>query len=385
MAELIRHELYKIFTRRAGLAAMLFFLLLLGFMSYLQVKNTQAQYGNLRDYYQTVYKGHEGPVSEDQAAAANEDIKSVLSQVTGRMTIAQNRAFEYDQYAHYAYENAQTRSNRITEYLDNANYAKFEHGQNSFEYRNAARRYRMINALPPAGNYFIFPWQDVVDFPNIAGCLMIFALLLLGISPVISEEYSTGVDALILTSKNGKCKTALAKIISVILYSTAVAAGLTCIHTGILLAVYGTDGASSPIQSIFTYISSPYSLRIGEYFLIELAVCIFAAVCFGLLILTLSSVFKNVLLPFFIGGCLFALTLACSTLLYRAIPDYLRKISDFSFSQLLRAAPLFEDYQTYNIFGHPVSYLALMIVLFAAVSSAAAVFSAQAFSRHQVK
>ena len=76
------------------------------------------------------------------------------------------------------------------------------------------------------------------------GCLLVIAL-----APVFSEEYTRGMDALILTSRHGKRKCAWAKIIASYLF--------TFLSVGVWL---DGSGASVQINNHFLFFDVPYFL-----------------------------------------------------------------------------------------------------------------------------
>lgn len=87
-------------------------------------------------------------------------------------------------------------------------------------------------------------------------------LLIIALSPVFSEEYTRGTDALILTSRHGKRKCAWAKVIASYLF-TLLTVGVFLVFISIsYLAGFGLDGAEGSVQinNHFLFTDVPYFL-----------------------------------------------------------------------------------------------------------------------------
>jgi hypothetical protein len=167
------------------------------------------------------------------------------------------------------------------------------------------------------------------------------------------------------------------------LYCAAAALIFTLVNMAGYFAALGTVGFDAPIQSIYTYLASPYGLTVGQYFLSQTAVAVVGSISFGLFVLLVSALSKNALIPFFTCGCLVGLTTGIKVMDI-TLPGYFSWFVDFSHSELIRAEGLFSTFKTYNILGLPVPYLDMMAVVAVCVSLIIVFLTFKVFRRHQV-
>lgn len=209
--ELLKHELYKIFTRKSVWIAAIFFILVSVFDIYATYDMKSQLFGNMNDFYRSTYQGKEGPVNSEMVTAARADEDKIFNDPSsfssnGYPTIEAGRRSRFDEAVLDAEENQKKRISRLNEYRQAVETASQKYGKNSFEYRDATLHYNMVKQLVMPGVYFNDPWDNIIDFPVTLGFLILVAMILLGVSPVFSDEYATGADALILSSKLGKRK-----------------------------------------------------------------------------------------------------------------------------------------------------------------------------------
>jgi hypothetical protein len=369
--ELLKHELYKIFNRKSIWIAAVFFMLVLFIDIYSTQDMYSKQFGNMDDFYSSTYQGKEGTVNSEMAAAAQADDEKIFNDPSsfdssGFPTIEAGRRSRFNKSVQDAEKDQNAWVSQLDEYRQAVETASQKYGKSSFEYRDAALRYNMLKQLPMPGVYFIYPWKEVIQFPASSGFLILVAMILLGISPLFSDEYTTGVDALILSSKQGKRKLARVKIFAGMIYCIAAALLFVLVYTAGSAAVLGTIGKDAPLQSI--YFDSPYSLTISQFFLIEILIFVIAGVFFGLLVMLISALSKNALIPFFICGCLIGLPMIFERMGV-TFPAPFAWIEDFNYTKLIRVFELFIGYKSYNIFGSPVLYLPVAIVVFSSYLS----------------
>lgn len=387
--ELLKHELYKIANRKIIWIAAAFFTIVTIFFIH-NMSGLYSEYGNMGDFYRSTYQGHEGTVNSqtlttaqtDQEKLNNVDKSSIGANET--RSIEELRQMNFDQAVLNAKANQDTRVSRLNEYQQAIKSASQKFGENSFAYRNAVFHYNMVKQLILPGVYFNYPWQNIIDFPVVLGFLILVAMILLGVSPIFSDEYATGVDALILSSKWGKRKLAGIKITAGIIYCTVTALLFALINMVGYFAILGTFGGGAPLQSIYKYLASPYSFTIGQFFLLETLIYIVGGVCFGLFVMLVSALSKNVLIPFFTCGCLVGLTAGLKAVDI-VLPKPFSWLEDFSYSELMRVSGLFSEYKTYNIFGHPMLYFPLAIVVFSIISIIILLLTLRIFKNHQIE
>lgn len=201
-------------------------------------------------------------------------------------------------------------------------------------------------------NLYLGDWNIVFYF-NVAGTMKLI-LLVLGVASIFSNEYTSRVAYLNLSTKKGKTKLNTAKIISALIYGTLVFIFVSIIyHIGGL--ALGLPNGDKSVRYIF---SSLYNMSINEYYIETLALSYLGTIAFSLLIVLLSLLSKNILVSFVLPLVIYFL------------PDMLRLpgnimefIYNINFTQLLKGKNIFGEYTTFDLFGNIVGYPYLIIVV----------------------
>jgi ABC-type transport system involved in multi-copper enzyme maturation permease subunit len=138
-----------------------------------------------------------------------------------------------------------------------------------YDYNSKLLELNMTKSLQEPGVYYNTGVSEIVDFPDKFGFIFLGALVLLGVSPVFSEEYAVNVDALIFSSKNGRRKAVNAKIAASLIFVISAVLFFSMVNVFTNMYFYGGYGWDAPLQSIFDYVISPYSLNIAQYCLLR--------------------------------------------------------------------------------------------------------------------
>lgn len=136
---------------------------------------------------------------------------------------------------------------------------------------------------------FFKGWNSIMAF--IGFWVLPILAICISVSPVFSGEYQSGADSIILSSKLGKTKVILAKIISSLLFSTAVFMLFSLIVCGLILALYGVDGWNLPCQIM--NIIFPYPLNFLESTLLHIGVAYIVMIGLVSITLVFSSYMKS--------------------------------------------------------------------------------------------
>lgn len=391
--ELLKHELYKIFSKKTLHITLLFFLLITIFL-HPSVNYYQKEYGSVRDFYKEYYQQYEGPVTPEKVRLAedgNRQIAEYKEEYTeqhngssvdfGPKTAIyrENVVFSEILEADQKVKNHNAQINTLEQRLKTME----SKGQHDFEYKKTKLHYSMVKKIKAPGIYFTWGWRETSEFINTLGTLIMGAMILLGVSTVFSNEYSTNMDALILSSKNGKSRVITAKLLASGIFIVIVALFFTLLNLLIQFKTMGFPGGNSTLQGLFRYENSPYGWTLVQYIPRQIAVHLFGSLAFGFIALLVSSLCKSGLASFFISGCIFGLPLFFNSILVIKT-GWIAKINEFSYAILMRGQPLFSEFKAFNIFGHPVLYLNLMLVLFTLLSIAVIYLTYRSFRSHQV-
>lgn len=131
--------------------------------------------------------------------------------------------------------------------------------------------------------YFLFLFQEL--------SLVILAVIAICMAPIFADEYQSRTDYLLLSTRYGKNKEIIAKILAGI----SLALGITIITLMIaligLFSIFGATGGKMAIQSM--NVSSTYPVTLLEAVMISIGVVLVMSIFFSMLTLLFSSLFKS--------------------------------------------------------------------------------------------
>ena len=234
--------------------------------------------------------------------------------------------------------------------------------EDSFTYRYQLRvieLYELMRDSVEIGVEYTRGWDEYFRYDTVN--IFIFVMLIMLGSIIFAQEKQSGFLPIMRTAKNGRARTAVAKILTMLLLTVI----FVLMFTLSSFAVYGLRiGFSSPdnvIQALDTFTLSPYQITIGQYFVITLGVKLLTFAVFSMVITALSVVFYNYILIYFVGLGLFGLNFLFYTL------SYIDANSVFKNLNLVATAagnPLFIRYRAMNFFGAVAGFVPSMAVIF---------------------
>lgn len=389
LQELLKHELYKIFSRKIIYVTITIFVLLFLLIS-LQQKS--ELYGNYKSFY-SEYKKYKGPLTSDKVKLAqnwfeNDQKNYIVTEKDGRTHLIQEGMRKNEIFSDVV--NTQRRIINRTDQLNELKQQLTTMEHKGYKYEETRLKYSMLKRLPAPGVYIwgFFGTSDLIDFIYSFGFVFMGAMVLLGISPIFSDEYSNNMDSLILTTKNGKGLVITAKIIASITYVTVIGLFFSLLNLLTLginkgLLTYAIDELNNPLNSIYKYATTPYNLTIIQYYILQTGIFITGGIAFGLLVMFISSISRSSLISFFAGGIIFSYPVFLNVFIGN-IKGFLAIIKDFSYTELIRVENLFKAFETYNILDHPILIANLMLILFTVLSLVIIVLIYRTFRNHQV-
>lgn len=217
------------------------------------------------------------------------------------------------------------------------------------------------------GVEYSYGWSSyfAYDAVNIFISIMIIMISAL----VFAQEKQNGFLPVLRSAKEGRLTTAIAKILAVLIMSGLV----TLIFTASTFAVFGIRvGYSSPmnaIQSLNSFVLSPYCLTIGETLAATVAIKLSAFALLALLVAVLSVIFSNYAVIFVGGLAIWIL----NYLLYTSkLPgDTVRMLNLVG---VMDATGFFERYRSLNVFGNLCEFLPFVLTVFAVLGLVSIVF-----------
>ncbi len=205
-------------------------------------------------------------------------------------------------------------------------------------------------------------------------------IVIVCISPVFADEYGTGTDAVILTTRYGKNKVVSAKIISAILFSTIIFAGFALLNTCLYGFTYGLSGGSVSVFLDFWSSGKGYAVTYFQQCIAALILGLLGTMFLTAITLLLSSRLKTA----FSSIIMAALIAFLPVFDIFKISIYIKKIFDLFPINIMNVTDKFGTIINYHFFGINVFQPYVMFAV-ALIGSAILIPCAyRGFSRHQV-
>lgn len=244
----------------------------------------------------------------------------------------------------------------------------------SYEYKTTKLKEKLLleQGPPPAQLYYNKPWAELIYMVDQFGVAFIGGMLLIGLSPIYSEEYARRMDSLLLSSRHGRSKLIHAKCVAAILYTLLCVLVFQLINMGVTALLFGNlDGATTPLHSMGRYGDTrpfaeyPFSFTVIEYYFIQLGVQTIGCAAFAIAVTFISSLSRSSLVTMLLAGGVLGipyLLLDVRNIRYPMI----EWMMTFGYSQFIRVTHLFNSFRTVNFFGEPILYpIAALAVLLA--------------------
>lgn len=199
------------------------------------------------------------------------------------------------------------------------------------------------------------------------------------VAPVFANEYQTGADAVVLSTRFGKTKVVYAKIISSIIFGTIVFAINAAVALLLPLLTFGADGGNLPLQIMDS--TCPYALTFSQSAFILIGIAYI--VMMGLLSFTLlcsskmSSAFPVLIIDVMIIFLPTFLRMPKTNLwqhIYHLFPD-----------QTLGGLSVFKEYFSYALGGIVLNPFGMSLLVYTVIVFAALPLAGRIFSTHQVQ
>lgn len=161
---------------------------------------------------------------------------------------------------------------------------------------------------------YIGGWDNTFSETHMMVLWIVSALVIISCAPVFSEEYAGQAADILLTTQNGRTKTAAAKILAAFAWAGGIYLLFTLLLTGAFLSIYGSDGlavsAGLSFPDLITgnlFWNGDPKRTTGAVLLVYLLAGLFSVLVTAAITLYISSV-KRALFPL----CFGPLLLICS-------------------------------------------------------------------------
>ena len=244
--------------------------------------------------------------------------------------------------------------------------------QDSFDYQELSASLQRLEELgePEFANALL--WENL--FNNWGEHMMQFLLffpLAFVIAPVFAVERSSGMDNLILSSRNGRRKIVIAKLLSVLAASTVVTALYLAATFLFGFLPHGSfHGWDAVIQSIPTYARSMFAWKIWQLAAVWAAWLIFTGAVYSLVVCFISSRMKSQM-----GTAGISLVLLFVNVGLAAMGDTvlqrIQPLADFGLANVTLIKEVFGAHKLFNVFGVSISYPVMAVFVLTSIAALA--------------
>lgn len=227
-------------------------------------------------------------------------------------------------------------------------------------------------------------WQSALEFSSVSLFGLVFVICIV-MAPIFSVEYQTGSDSIVLSTIHGKKKGIRTKLLTGFLMISAIYWGVMLLTNGIIFAIYGFEGGSSPIQAYFSGWKSTYPICLWQALVLSLLLGYVGCIFIGFLTMYLSAKLKTsfasivlilmvVMCPAIIESSFNLKTGAVAQQILAAMPH-----------QMLQGSFLIRSYSFFEIAGKIVTPFQLLFPVYLFLGAVLLPFTYLTFRRHEVK
>ncbi|MBS4208640.1 ABC transporter permease [Bacillus sp. FJAT-50079] len=355
MLPLLKFELYKIYRQKS--IYLLFTLLLVIISLGLHMDRDRE-----RDVY-LLYKPWEGKITEGKIAQLKKfkiEIEKKSENGTGTWSLEDQVRYGISESFSSRKQNAEMRAQEITMLTNTTDLST-----SSFEKRNTELHKKLLSTIDTSLFYYQKGPSQMIDMIYTFGFVITAFMLIIGISPIFSKEYSSGMDQFLLSSKYGRSKAVTAKLLAAMIFTLPVIVGWIAYSVATSLYAYGNHGWNAPLQSIHAHYYAPYPLTLGESYVIMLFMHTIAAISFALIIVFVSAICKRVLTSLLVSGFIFGIPFAINVipgLNWLEEVAWSKSLLNLSTYHLMKVKNQWLDFSTFNLIGYPILYPIVAVV-----------------------
>jgi ABC-type transport system involved in multi-copper enzyme maturation permease subunit len=354
MLRLLKFELYKIYKQKS---IYILFALLIAIIS----TGGWIDRSSEKDIYQG-YQKWEGKLTADKINELDRirEKGNKNSDARQEFTFKENLLYSISMVIFQQTNFTEERNKEITKLTE-----KIHQTPLSYEKRQAELKKHMLSSIDTSHFYYQKGPEVMMDMIYTFGFVITAFMTIIGIGPIFSKEYSSGMDQFLLSSKYGRSKAVTAKILASLVFILSVIAIWSLYSIVRASYSFGMHGWKSSLQSLYGFIESPYPFSLTNAFTMMMAIHVIAALAFGVMVVFISAVSKKVVVSVLVSGVIFGLPLALDTVLdYGGTKKvWVDRFISISIYQFMKVKELFAGFRTYNFFGYPVLQPILAVVL----------------------
>lgn len=349
--ELLKFELYKIFKQKT---VYITFLLAILFSTGFTFQLTEQ-------WEKDLYKEWEGPITAEKVKLAEEKNGVLMKKLEDA---PDDEPFFFTEREHVemgVYEGVAWAAGVDRNASEKIKELEKENGSAAAELEAS-----MLKQLDTS--YFTYnegPGK-VIDFASVFSIFITGAMLLIGLSAIYTQEYSSGVENYLLSARKGRKELLWAKLGAATVYTFLVVVIWEVFNLAWNTVQFGSEGWGAPIQHYFKYYFSPYDFTMLEYHLVQMAFHLLGSLSFAVVIVLVSSLSKNALISFFVCSALFGMPFLVVEMLM--LPEWLENLFTFTHIFTMNVERLFDFFKTVNLLGTPILFPFVGVVVMVGVS-----------------
>lgn len=207
------------------------------------------------------------------------------------------------------------------------------------------------------------------------------------IGPVFTTEYENKMDGLLLSTKNGKRKVIISKLLASFIITLLSHIAIITVFMLQSIIAYGISDLDASFVFTagdpFTYIASPFDYTVLQYVIIMLIVSLLGCIGYCIFTLFISSKCKHSVVS----------SMICMAIAFIPFLTYLTvgneqapitNILRFMYSQIISVRTLFSTYCTVSIGNFKIQSIYLSLFLVCVLSVGFAILTYKTFRKHQV-
>lgn len=356
MKSLLTFELYKIFRQKSIYITLI---LLLGLIAIsLNLQKTSNSFPSYNEW--------EGQLTEEKFERAEAAYVALRSHVKEGIPLTQEDQKMLSFYQNIgALRSLEADHNARIGVLNERLHQQEGDSDATYEQRSTALELSMLEQIEINELSYNRAPSEMIDFVRVFGFLISGALILIGLAPMFSNEYASGMDQFQLSSKYGRKGDVTAKIIASLIY-VVVVVGIWEVYNALHWISGG--GWTSPIQQLLRYRDSPYDYDMLSLIGVQIGMHTLGAFGLAIFVLLISALCRSTFLSFLISSFVFVLPIALEEIFIINFGS-LNVLIDFSYTSVMVVYDLFATFQTINVFGIPVLYPIAAVVVTIALSA----------------
>lgn len=363
MLDLIKFELYKIFSKKSVCIVLLLTALFSIFNAFGESINMKSKgLESINDVY-SVMKEHEGKtITQEGIIKAESTIEKLIQkEKRGEKLTKEEIVYRYYLYEVMITDPSYIVNNQyytINEMKDEINKLENENKTDKYDYKNLNFVYEKVKNIEESKYYFKSGWISTTDFNVIA--TLITTLIAVGLATIFSDEYQSNSAQIMLSCKRGKNKLVLSKIATGLIFTIIV---FTAVNTVYMLGALKFDfiGWDKPLELFKYYRTTPFDIRIIDFYIAGLGVSFIGAMLFSLVTMLMSLLVKNNMISLLLSLGMYYVPAFVSGFI--PIDSIARVFREINLAEAVRIEGMFISSSTYNIFGNPVLYSTVLISL----------------------